>query len=196
MHFPSFAGKCRTTENRISWNFTGPVGPRAPIGPVAPQGAAGAAGATGPPGPAGYISVDDVKDQYLGVLLEDTDAVSVSIYIPSIKKTARLVQTSQNPSKADMYPIPTGYQRDNCTGQPLVDTRAYLYANHIFKVGSKYYTGALPGTGQVVIQSMLALNGTCQSMGGTWWTYPLTKLTADQIPFTLPVSLPLQLDNN
>jgi hypothetical protein len=196
MRFPIGDGKCKSTENRISWNVAGPIGPRGPIGPIGPVGPQGAPGAAGPEGPAGFISVHDANDQYLGVLVNDIDSVSVSVYVPSLKKTAVLVQTSQSSSKADFYPIVTRYQTDNCTGEPLIDYAAYLYINRVFKVGSKYYTGSLPGIGQVAVQSFLALNGSCVQLSTTISAYKLEEIFVDQIPFTLPISLPLKFDNN
>lgn len=44
---------CKTTEHKIQWDQTGPVGPKGPAGPTGPQGPAGAQGPAGPKGPAG-----------------------------------------------------------------------------------------------------------------------------------------------
>jgi hypothetical protein len=50
------ASKCKTTENVVTWNQTGPIGPTGPAGATGatgPAGPAGATGATGPVGPQG-----------------------------------------------------------------------------------------------------------------------------------------------
>jgi len=41
-------GKCKRTEDSLSWNQTGPPGEQGPAGPPGPQGEKGPAG---PPGP-------------------------------------------------------------------------------------------------------------------------------------------------
>jgi hypothetical protein len=46
---------CRTPEEPVAWNATGPQGPEGPAGPPGPPGADGPAGPPGPAGPAGAV---------------------------------------------------------------------------------------------------------------------------------------------
>ena len=53
---PSAGKTCKRSEQKLTWNVTGPPGPAGPIGPAGPAGADGASGPAGPkgdPGPAG-----------------------------------------------------------------------------------------------------------------------------------------------
>ena len=48
-----FTTKCKKSEQRVSWNATGPAGPLGPRGASGPRGATGYEGAAGPRGAAG-----------------------------------------------------------------------------------------------------------------------------------------------
>lgn len=55
---PAKKQECKSTEQALSWNVTGPAGARGPAGPrgaTGPAGPTGATGATGPKGPAGPV---------------------------------------------------------------------------------------------------------------------------------------------
>lgn len=56
------ASSCRSNEQALSWNQTGPQGPAGPQGAPGVQGPAGPAGPAGPQGPAGATKVQVVKN--------------------------------------------------------------------------------------------------------------------------------------
>ena len=108
----------------------GPVGPQGaqgPAGPVGPQGVQGAAGRVGATGPQGLpgpgLSVIDNADQFVGLVVETTDATaSVVRRIDNVVVKFRLWAnaTDLQPYNYSTSPSLYWFTSDNCSGTPYL----------------------------------------------------------------------------
>jgi hypothetical protein len=198
---------------------TGDQGPAGPAGPEGPAGAPGAPGAkgdtgaagakgdtgaagakgdtgaqgsiglTGPVGPAGSITVQDDGNQTLGVLLSETYG-TVTIYIPSLNKTAQILTKTDPTYAGKLWDLVVYYETDNCTGTLYSDTNHNLLSvfENVF-----YTTSTLT---HVTIASNRLQYGACTPLAPSERNmYQLQAVLPEDIPFTLPVALPLKYDH-
>jgi hypothetical protein len=170
-----------------SQGIQGPVGPQGIQGEQGPQGAQGPQGSQGeqgPPGPAGAIDVYDADGQYLGIYLGGT-----TFYIPSLKSTFVTNAGGQTDRTAALY----FESRDCIEGQLLYawrDRQLGVYKNDL-----KYYKAI--GTPQEVIlwQSQRGVEGGCHNVNPPA-TDNLIAVEEITLPFTLPVAIPLSLQDS
>jgi hypothetical protein len=174
----------------------GDIGDAGPQGPQGEQGIQGEQGPIGPEGPAGAIDVYDADGQYIGLLV-DVDSINqfntttTTVYIPTLQKSIVIdISTGDvhnSSGTAFLY-----FESNNClTGQPYAKANVQL---SIIKNDSKYYK--IIGDSLVVAvntNSHRTASGDCNSGPGTVTGLPMEEVT---LPFTLPVAIPLRLEDN
>ena len=197
------AGACHRSEHSISWNTSGPAGPKGPqgaVGPAGPQGLQGPQGPQGPIGPQGpqgpqgqapLVSADkmprayDANKQFLGVLPSDMYGL-LSVFIPDVSKFIFIL-----PDNGDIAPgVYLYFAGDGCTGDSYVDTSMRF---QVAKLGSKYIKAAddvAPVSTPVKSFCTTDSSGGCQcaSYDATILSFKYTEV---QLPFNLPVALPV-----
>jgi hypothetical protein len=174
---------CRPSETPLSWNIVGPQGPAGPAGPPGPQA---------PQVNAQKIPlVYDANEQLLGILPSNSDGF-LSVFIPALSRFIFL-----SPDDGDVhsfYPSVYLYFEDNkCLGKPYLDTSMrYL----VFKLGSNYYkaddVAAQPKTINSLSYPMWDGGRQCQTRSST--DTPVLPFTQVELPFTMPVALPLHFE--
>lgn len=197
---------CLASETALSWNavgpqgpqgeqglagpqgeqgMPGPQGPRGEQGPQGPRGEHGVAGPAGPrgadgqPGTPGYIRAYDADGQFLGYLVNDNP---LKVFVPALERVAGL------DFEGDVETGNIFFESADCSGQPYKSaTNAYS----IFTVGGRFYTGRSAPPANRQIQSQLLSSGGCIRMGSSFFTL-MVPLQEVQLPFAVPVSLPLR----
>lgn len=196
----------------------GPAGPQGPPGPAGLQGAMGEQGPAGPAGPAGpqgpqgpassgSFRVFDANGQFLGLLVGTGSlygyetyqpmgsAYKWDIYVPQMDAIVPIQQSTGD--------VPYSYNDllfsdKDCSGD------IYMWTNKVLvrqagKNGEHFYFGqGKPKTLRygISVKSQDIYNY-CSSISLPWAKVPLyaaTELTKDQIPFSLPVALPLRFE--
>jgi hypothetical protein len=188
---------------------TGAMGPKGATGAVGPKGATGLAGIkgdTGPIGPKGATGVRgpqgpgaqvaDAAGNTLGMLighevpgsdsgLQAAQGQTLQIFIPQLNKTILLDKGTGNAvtSCPELY-----YTTSDCSGSAY----SLCTSDVIFSAVDNTYRFIPSGpTTNMYSGSMLTAAG-CSSFGGMMDLRLTTQVTTTQLPFTLPVALPLK----
>jgi len=185
---------CRPSETPLSWNKVGPQGPQGPVGPEGPQGPVGPAGSNSvapqakvEPGPRVY----DANGQFLGILPNDLYG-ALSIYIPALSKFIFL--SSDNGDVDPFFPaVYLYFDGDNCTGNTYVDTSLRY---QILRVGSSFIKADDLAADCKEIKSLSApeWSGGRQCRSYSAACIPLLPFREVNVPFTMPVALPLYFE--
>lgn len=186
---------CKKGEESIDWNRTGP------------QGEQGEQGPQGPPGICGGIYVYDSSDppQYLGILVElghpyaDT---GFGIFIPSLRTIAYFNVTRETDRWDKLGDIRrcefVRFEGESCTGK--VYMKGSYIPNSICRTGesgnnARYFIGGFPPSIEGPIPSLSWINptvGDCINITEDIdRVFQTTEIPAENIPFNLPVTLPL-----
>jgi hypothetical protein len=206
---------CKRAEKPLSWNQTGPQGIKSAQGPAGAQGTQGLQGIQGPEGatggpvgaqgqqglsgPAGAVDVYDANGQYLGFFLghvftDMTHSGYVGIFIPALNKSTLISKSDGSLFKADLnYCYPT----TDCSGDAYHCTGTSEIVDVLLQgitTGDKYQV-LLSGMTRIVAASGRAGDGTCtqyENPNGDLPAYQILEFQKEEIPFTLPVALPLR----
>lgn len=186
----SSPGACRSSENPIFWNKTGPQGPQGPMGPAGPQGPAGSSSSSSVKvvqGPRVY----DAKGQFLGILPNDLEGY-LSVFIPSL---SRFITISSNTGDLDPF-FPSVYlyfEGEGCTGNSYVDTNLRY---QIVRSGLAYLRPEDAESECKDIRSVSAPDWgggrECRPRSST--CMPVLPYQEVRLPFTMPVALPLYFE--
>ncbi len=189
----------------------GPTGPQGVQGPVGPQGLKGATGPKGPQGPQGLpgsFKVYDANNQYLGYLVgsglvpeyqdyqPEGSRYKLDIYVPGLDLIVPIVQYTGNMpfSYDDLL-----FSKVDCKGtmylwitNTLIRRTTADGVDH-FYYARKYARTLRYGTG---IRSA-DYNNACSNVSLPWrniFGYKAIELPPGQIPFTLPLAMPLHFE--
>lgn len=183
--------KCKWWETPISWNQAGPQGPKGDKGDVGPQGPAG------PQGTVGGIMVYDASEppQYLGILLghsqADTMYGAVDIFIPSLNKASSI-----NQSTGDVVIHTYYYEGEDCTGTAFTRKTADVIGRACRD--NKLYVGVGPPIMVDLISHDSSRIPPCECVTNqhseSLLRFPLYEIPEGEIPFELPVTLPLHYE--
>ncbi len=184
----------------------GPVGPVGPQGPTGPQGVQGATGTQGSQGPPGAMQVFDANGQFLGYLLsissytdyENYQPIGTGykwdIYVPGLNKVVPIVQQSGQVATS-FYDLL--FYNNDCTG-PMYSWNTSTVFQLTNGGVNHYYCGSgssdTMGYGSVLQSQYVA--EACDQITTPWRQVPVflaVEIPAANIPFTLPVALPMSL---
>ena len=185
---------------------TGAIGATGATGPQGVAGPIGPAGATGATGPAGAMQVYDANGQYLGYLLsissyteyQDYQPLGTGykwdIFVPGLNKIVPIVQESGQVANS-VYDLL--FTNTDCSGRMYSWNTSTVFQRIVNGV-THYYCGAgtygMEGYGSVVKSQ--DCDGTCVPISTRWASVPLywaIEINAANIPFTLPVALPMHI---
>jgi hypothetical protein len=186
---------CRTNETLISWNQAGP------------QGSQGVPGPQGPPG-AGAIKVYDANERFLGYLLGqeigyadgeqgvgDWTSPRVEFFVPSLG--AAMIINKSSGKSVDSEPMQVFYESFDCTGAAFVSD-AIVGHDVIFEIAGRNKMVLIRSGKNYVIRypnSIINYDGVCtQTAYHLTGTYELIEIPKENIPFPLPVALPLRYE--
>jgi hypothetical protein len=175
---------------------TGATGPQGPKGDTGATGATGSQGTQGPPG-AGAVQVYDANGQYIGIWIVFNYSTSMAdIFVPSLKKFVRISMTD-----GELVPLAMSinnaatlfYVTGDCSGSPYIEG-GFQDSYYIEPSGSaanrKYYVVQYTSNSTSYLSSRPG-GGDCQAYGTSAILEPATEV---QLPFIVPVALPLQLE--
>jgi len=137
------------------------------------------------------IKVYDANGQYLGIVSSASSICGViSVYVPSISCIITLNTATGECDSGRLH-----FQTDDCTGTPYVDACGFY---RITKIGEKYYIGERVTPIKTEMHSELDREGNCRPYDegniSPWYYVPAREISAEEIPFTLPVPLPLTFE--
>jgi hypothetical protein len=126
----SATATCARGENKITWNVEGPQGPAGAAGPQGVAGPAGPAGPQGEPGvagPAGPQGEPGPTGSGVKMVLLDGNGVNLGEVLPASSSFDWWVWDGQVAVHynfiglpADLNPIDTWFESNDCSGTPLV----------------------------------------------------------------------------
>ena len=185
---------------------TGPQGLTGPAGAQGPQGIQGVQGPKGATGAPGSMQVYDANGQFLGYLMDINSYVEYEnyqplgtgykwdIYVPGLNKIVGIIQQTGQIATS-FYDLL--YYNNDCTGPMYSWNTSSLFEVTVSGV-NHYYTGG----GASIVRSYGTgiksqnVDNTCQQISTPWLSvsvYPTVEVPAAEIPFTLPVALPMKL---
>jgi hypothetical protein len=210
-------GECRNMETAIYWNKVGPQGPQGetgPQGPIGPQGEQGLQGPQGeqgpkgeqgdegpigpegppgPPGMGGAIHVYDSNDQYLGIYAGSAPTpglVKYGIFIPAIKL---FIIIDDDPASANYGNVHQEHYDINEADEMVLWQRDRI----IQTCDDKYLTGIGNPTKMGIVGTY---DVDCEyeafSEPLEWWRFNYREVSKSEIPFSLPVEMPLRYNVN
>jgi hypothetical protein len=140
------------------------------------------------------IKVYDADGQYLGIANE-AGASSQAIFVPGVGLWVKIAIISSNfgdiPGDIDVNVLQ--YLQVDCDGDPI----SFGNYTYIFKGGDGlYYTAVWPPVWRTVQSELDTLDGDCNSgfSPSEKWVFEIKEVQPSEIPFTLPVSLPLRYE--
>jgi hypothetical protein len=156
--------KCKKTETFMSWNQKGP----------------------------GVHEAYDASEKYLGTIVS-TSGKTITIYIPSLKKFVNFSLFTGEILYSDFW-----YSGTGCSGQPFLASSDIICRSN----DGKLYYGSYPSSHEVFKSRSVAnldlrygtIGSTCQEEPGgpDSEVFQTAELLEGELPFTVPVSLPLQ----
>lgn len=132
------------------------------------------------------IKVYDAGNQYLGILVSYGGNL-VALYDVNTKRIFEILLSSGQLDSCDLY-----YESNDCSGDPFLRVGI---TNEVSKNNDKFYTGS-----QIGIISARNINSrhpheqSCMPYNYVGQTINAVEVPSDQIPFTLPVVLPLRFE--
>ena len=151
-----------------------------------PPGEQGPPGEPGPPGPCG-IEVYDADDQFLGISSLPLNYNSL-IYIPELDRSVCFGSTG------DISTAVLRYENSECSGQAYMSSGAsYL----IIRNGNEYFVGAKTAPILIEYNSWKSWSDSfrgCRNSSGTDYYVPVYKFDINNLPFDLPIALPLTFE--
>ena len=155
----------------------------------------------------GNILVYDANDQFLGILLSaDTQAPGgiynvAEIFIPSLRVATIISEDlipSGNPAGTGngvIISATTFFADSDCSGAPLLQ-RASNQSDILYRSGTRYFYATAPLLmNNVPYSSWLSPNGQCTNgPGNISYVSAATEVLEAEIPFTLPIALPLRYE--
>jgi len=166
----------------------------------------GTTGTQGPQGPPGAMQVFDANGQFLGYLLSISSYTEYEnyqplgtgykwdIYVPGLNKVVPIVQQSGQVATS-FYDLL--FYNNDCTG-PMYSWNTSTVFQLTDGGVNHYYCGS--GSSETMgygsaLQSQ-EVDGTCEQITSLWRQVPVflaVEIPAANIPFTLPVALPMSL---
>ncbi|NOZ69538.1 MAG: hypothetical protein GXP46_09940 [Deferribacteres bacterium] len=131
------------------------------------------------------IEVYDADGQYLGLSAFSLMENSYAIYVPSLSSYVGINISTGEGALVTLY-----FQSNDCTGTPYVRPHQAYWIGYN-RVTGKYYTGAKTVPVKMQTNSWLQSDW-CRSMDFLDYKVPAEEVSADSLPFTFPVALPLQ----
>ena len=192
----SDCSECRIWEDCISWNVAGPQGLEGPEGPPGRRGATGRTGPPGPKGPPGApgqgcIKVYDAGDQFLGIL-SSPGGTAVTIFMPDLKL---FISLSKEGGGVPESVCTFCYESNDCTGQPYSSGKLDYVFKH--QDDGKYYIMSSEKE-EIQVNSrqhyLIEPIGCYPEPGNVRALYPVFEIQEKDIPFILPVGLPLRFE--
>lgn len=174
----SAPGKCKHKETPIYWDMAGSKesgGEQVP--PVEPAPANG-----------GSVKVYDANDQFLGILLNN--GASVEVFIPDLN-----LDTLIDTATGEIAIGYTTYESTDCKGEPMISI--YSSGNRLWRYSINGEEIYMTGTGIPVQKEGHSVwygsNNICQDTSWEKMFFPDSiSIPKKDIPFTLPVALPLK----
>jgi hypothetical protein len=160
-------GECRKNELPISWNIVGQQGP---------------------PG-IGSIQVYDADDQYLGILV--SYGRPQAIYTPDLQTVTLIELDTGHIVFGDLT-----FESNDCTGIGYGDND-FMFRHPDGFGGNRYYKPILK-TVTIIRNSYRrgSFEGICLGRPGDEYScYNLVEISEEDIPFNLPVALPLRYES-
>ena len=177
---------CKKNEVPISWNQVGPQGPK---------GDTGAKGDQGLQGPPGGIKVYDANKQFLGYLLGGTLS-SNAIFVPQLEIIVNFILCCTKTGIGDIAWTQVFFESADCTGELYTQPQ---YSNIIFKYQDKIYIGErippalISWNSSAVFNSAIPWQCTPNIFGPSLQLLVPAKEFTSELPFSIPVSLPLEM---
>jgi hypothetical protein len=182
----------------------GPQGVKGDVGPPGVQGVKGDKGDVGPQGAAGAVKAYDADEQLLGFLLRmyvDSDSYGVSeVFIPSLG-ISTVFKTLPSPmwGYADIFiaGVMVTYEDENCQGKAWI--RGPVSCNVLYRFGTgnsaRYFYAVGPIVDNLYTFSTLSNDGECRpSLINHGIGYKAIEVNRDDIPFDLPIRLPIHYE--
>jgi len=143
------------------------------------------------------IKVYDADGQYLGLLDDSASHLGawVRVFVPSLSLSGFISidkQTGETPASVINHLM---FQSEDCTGTPYIRPGSTY---DIMRFGEKYYTGTRIAPIELVVRSTLESEESyrpgCNKRfyPNPVMVVPAEEVPADSLPFTLPVTLPLE----
>lgn len=157
--------KCRKLESPISWNQSGP--------PASPG--------------TGSIQVYDANEQYLGILMYPH-----MIFIPSLKKFISLGTNPHHGTPGDIITDYFYYETKDCSGDAYMPSEDWIQKG----VDGKYFVSDQTRTEVTHWSCWSSDEKICIEFSSpqTSSMVKAVEIPKEEIPFTLPVALPLRYD--
>jgi hypothetical protein len=132
--------------------------------------------------PVAAVKVYDAKEQYLGIY-HGLETGCADIYLPSSEiSTLIYFETGDVHTGSPLY-----FESDDCSGVPYTLPRAVYY---ILKIGDRYYRGERTAPLDTYVKSTFLTICSKYAPGNTMKLVPVQETN---LPFIVPVSLPLEL---
>jgi hypothetical protein len=174
----SAPGKCKHKETLVYWDMAdSKVSGGEQVPPEQPAPANG-----------GSVKVYDANDQFLGILLNN--GASVEVFIPGLN-----LDTLIDTATGEIATGYTTYENLHCTGEPMISI--YSSGNRLWRMLTNSDEIYMAGTGIPVQKEGRSVfygsSNTCQNSSWETTFFPESiSIPKEDIPFTLPVALPLK----
>ena len=140
--------------------------------------------------PGAGIGVFDANGQYLGILVSDQGS-EVLVFILNLKNITKILKSDGTIFRGTRDVL---YDYANCTGNAYVQLPYNNLLNGlIHKFGERYYTGGVPQQETVNVISRLVGNE-CKTEPDVLTADPVIEVLEEDIPFTLPIAIPLRYE--
>lgn len=185
----------------------GPQGPQGVTGPQGPMGPQGPVGAQGPSGSPGAIKVYDNENQFLGYLLRMITQIDggsqyiCEVFIPEHNIALLLTQNGNLSLQDTAEPIHQNveivFENDNCQGigyMKGIDSISDVLIMFGTDNNARFFYAKLPRHNNVSTSSALSRDGICRNVTQNSIVLPATEIIREDLPFSIPVKLPLRYE--